>query len=293
MGCLVDFTVDAHDDWRLADGFERGLGWKRGKREVELRFELPGTHFVARDEAGHAIGTVSCVLHAASEVAPMSLAWIGGLVVDEAARGRGVGRALLRAATDAAEAAGADAIGLDATSNGRALYEREGFRAVGSTSRWARPTDAARPTPGERSEAAIYPISACEIMDLAAYDGPRFGAGRIAWLASVMASSPERAFVAFHRKSGGVSGYVLSQEKRIGPLVADDPATAAWLLLACERAGGPPVVDALDDNPHVHDVLATAGYARTNVGCTRMVRGAEKLPGDVRRMFVIGAGALG
>ncbi|WP_344322702.1 GNAT family N-acetyltransferase [Streptomyces macrosporus] len=59
---------------------------------------------------------------------------IQGLVVDDRARGRGVGRALLRAAMDEARRQGASRITLRVLGHNapaRALYESEGFRVEG------------------------------------------------------------------------------------------------------------------------------------------------------------------
>jgi ribosomal protein S18 acetylase RimI-like enzyme len=59
-------------------------------------------------------------------------AWIEDVIVDEAARGRGIGEALTKKALDLAEAAGARTVDLTTRPHREAagrLYERVGFAA--------------------------------------------------------------------------------------------------------------------------------------------------------------------
>jgi ribosomal protein S18 acetylase RimI-like enzyme len=83
--------------------------------------------FVARDD-GHIVGSLSLVLFRI----PTGLrAWIEDVVVDEAARGKGVGEALNRAAIDHAAKAGAKTVDLTSRPSREAanrLYARLGFK---------------------------------------------------------------------------------------------------------------------------------------------------------------------
>lgn len=83
--------------------------------------------FVARD-GGHIVGSLSLVLFRI----PTGLrAWIEDVVVDEAARGKGVGEALNRAAIDHAAKAGAKTVDLTSRPSREAanrLYARLGFK---------------------------------------------------------------------------------------------------------------------------------------------------------------------
>ncbi|HEY3962013.1 MAG TPA: GNAT family N-acetyltransferase [Gaiellaceae bacterium] len=83
--------------------------------------------FVFRDEADTLVGALSMGLY----VVPTGRkAIVEDVVVDEAARGKGVGEALVRAAQDAAQAAGLAAIWLTSRSEREAanrLYRRLGF----------------------------------------------------------------------------------------------------------------------------------------------------------------------
>ena len=74
-------------------------------------------------------------------------AWLEELYVEPDARGQALGTALLRAACDAAAAAGAVAVDLEVERSherAAALYRREGFRPLERT-HWVKPLRAARP----------------------------------------------------------------------------------------------------------------------------------------------------
>ena len=83
--------------------------------------------FVARDESGLIVGSLSLVLFRI----PTGLrAWIEDVVVDEVARGKGVGELLNRAAIDHAAKAGAKTVDLTSRPSREAanrLYVRLGF----------------------------------------------------------------------------------------------------------------------------------------------------------------------
>lgn len=244
------------------------MGWAEHADDLARKAALqPEGQLVAYDAAGRPIGAGACLVWPAEGG---GAAWLGGMMVLPEARRQGVGRALLDALLGHAEAKGARSVSLCATDEGRGLYERAGFRAVAPMRRWRRA--APEPGPPPRTSSAIYPISSCEIMELWAYDRPRFGASRAPWLADLMARFPERAFVAFDRASGRIAGHAMADAHAVGPLVADTPEAAAWLLHACERAGAPPVV--LEDarNPGAAPLLEARGYAPADATLL-MVRG--------------------
>lgn len=263
-----------------------GMGWTPTRAETERRAALAGDGiFLARDAAEAVVGSVMCTVWSGH------LAWIGGLAVLPSHRRRGIGRALLQRALEHTEKAGAPLVGLDATDASRPLYEAHGFRSVGHTTRWIRPSKAPRPEPGPSGRFAIYPVSSCEVMELLDYDRPRFGTSRGPLLADLMGRFPQRSFVAVDRDTGAFSGFVLGMAGRVGPLVADAPKAAAWLLWACERAGTPPRVVANGLNPAAEKLFEAAGY-RPELRCTRMVRGGD-MPGDASRTFAVSGWSTG
>jgi ribosomal protein S18 acetylase RimI-like enzyme len=118
-----------------------------GVAELEQIVASPATTLlIARDEDGAVVGTLTLALFRI----PTGLrAWIEDVVVDEDARGQGVGEALIREAVRTAQDAGARTVDLTSRpSRGPAnrLYTRLGFRK--------RETNVYRATAGPKEEEA-------------------------------------------------------------------------------------------------------------------------------------------
>lgn len=82
---------------------------------------------LARDENGQIVGTLTLIVF---PIPTGVRAWIEDVIVDEQARGSGVGSALTREAIRIAQAAGARTIDLTSRPSrtaANALYQREGF----------------------------------------------------------------------------------------------------------------------------------------------------------------------
>jgi ribosomal protein S18 acetylase RimI-like enzyme len=82
---------------------------------------------IARDDSGRILGSLTLVVF---PIPTGIRAWIEDVVVDEAARGQGVGEALNRAALDRARAEGARTVDLTSRPSREAanrLYQRLGF----------------------------------------------------------------------------------------------------------------------------------------------------------------------
>ena len=90
--------------------------------------EAPGTHLlVARDDDGTIVGSLTLILF---RIPTAMRAWIEDVVVDDAARGKGVGEALNRHALDIARQHGAKTVDLTSRPSREAanrLYQRIGF----------------------------------------------------------------------------------------------------------------------------------------------------------------------
>ena len=85
--------------------------------------------FMARDDDGRYIGTLTLALFL---IPTARRAWIEDVIVDESARGKGVGEALNRAALDRAKQEGAKTVDLTSRPSREAanrLYQRIGFKA--------------------------------------------------------------------------------------------------------------------------------------------------------------------
>jgi hypothetical protein len=69
-----------------------------------------------------------------------------------------------------------------------------------------------------------------DILDIAAFDAPYFGANRAKVLFSHLSENPGRAFVR-RGEAGQITGYIFVQSGSIGPWVADSVESAEQLLV--------------------------------------------------------------
>lgn len=101
------------------------------KAELEAIVASPATTLlIARDDEGDAGGVVGTLTLAVFRIPTGVRAWIEDVVVDETARGRGVGEALSRRALELAAQAGARTVELTSRPSREAanrLYRRLGF----------------------------------------------------------------------------------------------------------------------------------------------------------------------
>jgi ribosomal protein S18 acetylase RimI-like enzyme len=137
MGAGVTVSEATEVDDELVRAFERLIPQLSSSNpppsaeQLRAIVDSPATQLlVARDdETGEVVGSLTLVLFPI----PTSMrAWIEDVVVDEAARGRGVGEALNQFALDRARAAGATTVDLTSRPSREAanrLYQRLGFVA--------------------------------------------------------------------------------------------------------------------------------------------------------------------
>ena len=104
-----------------------------GPAELQTMIDAPGTSVLVATNAGDAdnkiVGTLTLVVF---RIPTGMRAWIEDVVVDESARGQGVGEALTMHALDVARAAGAKTVDLTSRPSREAanrLYQRLGFTA--------------------------------------------------------------------------------------------------------------------------------------------------------------------
>jgi GNAT superfamily N-acetyltransferase len=163
-----------------------------------------------------------------SGIAYGPIGFVGNMVVAQAHRRRGLGSAVLAAVTGFLEDAGCSRVELNATPEGRLLYESHGFASIGTsaTTRIPRTAELARDP-----ATTVRPASTDNLEALASYDRPRFGGDRRPLLALVLSDTSATVVVA--ERDGTTVGYacVRSDPPRIGPMLADDPAVAETLLV--------------------------------------------------------------
>lgn len=213
------------------------------------------------------VGTVTTIVY------ENRFAWIGMVLVDPEFRNRGIGRTLLQQAVEHLDSRAIPCMKLDATPQGKPVYEKLGFVDDYEIERWMlkRPAPQMQPEVAQDDLAKVLPL-----------DGEVFGADRSLLLRGLSESAPE--FLQVLMGPAGVTGYALgrhgSHSDQLGPWVAPDESAAAQMLhtFLARSISESMVVDCLKSNFWARRALATRGFEFARP-LTRMHRGADLHPG--------------
>ena len=258
-------------------GLCRASRWNQTERDWQ-HFLMTAPHgALVAVENGLVIGTVATLPYG-------SFAWISMVLVDPAARGRGVGTLLLhRGLALVPEAAAAR---LDATPAGEVLYRKLGFVAEYGLARLF--LDVRRC--GLASTPGVRPLACADWPAVHEMDTRAFGASRASLLQRLADEAPEYAWVAEH--NGSLQGYLLGRHghmrEHLGPLIANTAETAGLLLEACLAAHPDREVflDIPDDHQTWRARLAQLGFVIER-RFLRMYRGRPIALGQRSRVYAI------
>lgn len=218
-----------------------------------------------------------------------ALAWIGMVLVHPDFRRRGIGTELLEhCIRHLREKRSIPSVKLDATPEGRPLYEKLGFRAEWGLRRWlSKSRNAMDETAGEMEK---FPLT----LSTAALATDRyiFGADRTALLQSLAAG-------ALNGVDLSENGYGLSRDGAraiyLGPIAANEPAQGESIVRELiSRAPGDRWIfwDIPDDNGPAVALAEALGFEPVRV-LTRMWLGENDTPGDPTRMWGLADPAFG
>jgi GNAT superfamily N-acetyltransferase len=246
-------------------------GWNQTQEDWERFLEAdPEGCFVAEWD-GQTAGTVATIIY------QRRFAWIGMVLVDPELRKKGVGTALLLKALEHLEANRIPCVKLDATPQGKPIYERLGFRTEYEIERHVLTREA---TPNASLGAALDPSGHLE--RLFEMDREVFGADRSVLLRSLAVSAPE--LVAIALSGDAVKGFALGRKgslaDHLGPWVALNGGAAREVLenFLLRSRRQVVLVDVLKDNPWAPALLAEHGFKFSRT-LTRMFRGGNAHPG--------------
>src|SRR6266568_1160231 len=215
-GAMSDFRIRVMrpDEISTAVDWAAGEGWNPGLADAPCFAVADPQGFLIGELDGSPAATVSCVNYGAS------FAFLGFYIVREDLRGRGYG---LRIWNAAIAHAGPRVIGLDGVVAQQQNYRRSGFELAYANVRYGG-TVAAPDAP----QAGVVALSEVPLATVEAYDATVFPAPRTAFLRAWIGSPGHvgRALV----RDGGLAGWGVIRPcrkgRKIGPLVADDRATA-------------------------------------------------------------------
>ncbi len=287
-------------DIPFGHGLSRLAGWNQTRRDWDRYLALaPEGCFLAEDE-GRPAGTATTTSYG------REIAWIGMVLVHPDFRRRGLGTALLRRAiSHLREERGIVCVRLDATPDGRPLYEGLGFQAEWGLRRWVREADhkgtddishidniSRISDPSGRGRDGSSDASSLADPRSLSLDRAVFGADRSALLASLAAGS----FTA-ETLADGSFGLMREGERAVylGPVTAASPESGLQLAeRLVRRAPSDRTVfwDLPDPNAAGTALAERLGFRPVRV-LTRMWLGDRPVPADPLRMFGIAEPGLG
>lgn len=280
---LVDVSIGMH--------LKEMAGWNQTEEDWHRFLRASPDGCFIGEWNGHAAGTVATVVY--GDV----LAWVGMVLVDPQFRGQGIGTALLTTALNHLSGKKVPCVKLDATPQGRPIYERQGFRVEYEIERCLleRPNGAGAAV-GDSKRTKAASLAGIEVLEnevfenILAMDREVFGADRGDLLRSVASGAPE--FVIAAKRGASLDGYALGRKgsvaDHLGPWIALNESAARSILeqfLARSRRDVI-FVDAVQENPWTPKLLVERGF-RNSRSLTRMYRGENKYPGQPKRVCAI------
>lgn len=247
-------------DWAAEEG------WNPGVDDVELFWETDPEAFIAAELGGDLVGGGSIVRYG------RHFGFMGLFIVRRDQRGHGLGDRLWneRKRRLLARLEEPKTVGMDGVFAMQDFYAEGGFRVFSRSFRFAG-TAAGRTAPGGTVELSTLPLE-----EIDAYDRRHFPAPRTDFLARWIAQ--ERGHAVGVRRDGRLRGFGVLRRCRtgckIGPLFADDPATAELLFVDLTRRVPAECVflDVPENNPAGLALARSHGMVES-FGCARMYLG--------------------
>jgi GNAT superfamily N-acetyltransferase len=188
-------------------------GWNQTEEDWRTLLELSPEGCLGIEADGHLAATTTLLCYG------RRLTWIGMVLTKAEYQRRGFAKRLLAHALENADKMGIATIKLDATDQGRPLYESLGFRSEQEIERWSRPGENAAQLPARRTSAEE---------PWRHLDSLVFGADRAQLLERLARLNPPRSISQsfLFSRPGRVSAY-------LGPCISENPGTARRMIEEC------------------------------------------------------------
>ena len=272
-------------DVAFAVSCTRREGWQSETEDTFrsfLAFEPEGCFIAVKD--GIPIGICVAVPY-------LMNGFIGELIIVEAERGRGYGKALFRHGLRFLQERGVRSMYLDGDLKAVPIYEKNGFRKVCRSQRFIgriRPVDhpAARRAGGDDVE------EVCKI------DRTLFGDDRSFFIRRSHQLYPQMFFVM--GKEGRIEGYVMARPGvgviSVGPYAmmrGDEDPLLLLRRFALEVDDIPFRIGVLETNTKAVESILACGEFQEQTPCWRMVKGSDEDLGRHEHLLAIGSAAKG
>jgi len=210
-------------DIPAAVGLSEQAGWNQTSEDWRTLIDLAPEGCLAIEVGGELAATTTLLCYG------QRLAWIGMVLTNVSYRGRGFARRLLTEALMQADQMRIETVKLDATDQGRPLYEKMGFRFEQVVERWSRPA-------ANNSSGTVVLVDAPPAENWRKADLRSFGADRSDLLERLAQRSQPPLFIE--------GSYLLTrpgrQTRYLGPSVCNAPKLPVLLSHTRCRPNGPP-----------------------------------------------------
>ena len=260
-------------------------GWNQTRADWELFLEAsPEGSFVAESN-GQVVGTTATITYEGR------LAWIGLVLVDPQFRRMGIGKLLMQRALQFLE--GCPSIKLDASADGKKLYDTLGFFDECEIHRLTREPGS---LPSDADTSHVVPLTEKSLGDVLELDRKIFGVDRHLVLGTLLKNAPESAF--HIQRQERVCGFCLGRKganhHQVGPVVAETLEDAQALIQQALRPLSNKRV-LLDVSVFQTELLAWLGRLGfvAQRSFVRMYCNANSSPGIPAQQFAIAGPELG
>jgi GNAT superfamily N-acetyltransferase len=224
-----------------------------GRKDNLRRYlEIPDSYALVAVENDHVAGFGGII-----DYGPFS--YIGLMAADPILQRRGIGKSILDGLLTWAYARKCPTILLSASAAGVHMYEKNGFIHQDRTDLLLRKK--AQLPEAKPDTSQDFCLQEKEFPDLISFDKPHFGAERGSLLRSYYRDDPSR-FLVSRDKEGQIDGYLVAQERTLGPWVVTDSEAAKPLLSRALQFPyvDPPTVFVSGQNQQCLDLLERYGF---------------------------------
>ena len=265
-------------DLAAATALSTAAGWNQIPEDWQMLMALQPRNCFAIEADGRLVATTTLLCYS------QRLAWLGMVLTSANYRGRGFARRLLGAALDHADSLGVETVKLDATDEGKPIYEKFGFKAEQPIERWSRPASG----PLQPSESRISRSSSSLSPHLRELDSQAFGTDR----SNVLQTLAQRSTLEL-KSNAFLFSRLGRTSQHLGPCIAEDPTGAREIIISVVNASVHTnwSWDLLPANKNAVALASESGFTRQRC-LTRMVRG-KPLHGREQMVFAIAGFELG
>jgi len=208
--------------------------------------------------------------------------YVGPLGVHPDFQRLGIGFALMEHVLEWLDEQGVTLAALDASVVGQPIYKKLGFVPCDQVNIFQR--QSGRPAFQPPSEVQHFSHQNLDLVT--ATDKQAFGTDRSRLLGALLSEYPKRAFLV-KDVQGNVNGYLIAQEKSIGPWVSQTKANAELLLkaaLSLSFINRPLTVIVPGENTDATELLQHYGFEKVRI-LRNMVRGSKKPAGQRENVY--------